>query len=438
MSETRQRHMTIDLCLRVGELLLSSGAGAADVVATMQSVARHLGLRNATVDVTFTSLAMSWQPDPGEPPVALLRNVVQREIDYEDLSRVDHLVRQILEDEVDLTEARAIVAKVSSTGHARGRTKVTLGWGAMCAGVALMLGGGVLVCVIAFVTAAVIDRLQGAMARRRLPRFYQQVAGGAVATIIAVVTASLDPSLDPSLVVTANIVMLLSGIGFMGALQDCLTGFYVTGSARITEALLATAGIIGGVSGGLSFARVVNVDVGRIEQWHTSLQGVAVIAGGAAICAAGFAYASYAPKRTLVPVAALAALALVISRGIQAGGFGATWGTGVAAFVVGLIAWTVSRWISVPPLVIVVSAVVPMLPGFSIYGGLSLLGGESAVPAAGILSLVTAASISLALAAGVILGEYVAQPVTREARKLERRLAGPRLVGPLRAKSGGR
>lgn len=438
MSETRQRHMTIDLCLRVGELLLSSGAGAADVVATMQSVARHLGLRNATVDVTFTSLAMSWQPDPGEPPVALLRNVVQREIDYEDLSRVDHLVRQILEDEVDLTEARAIVAKVSSTGHARGRTKVTLGWGAMCAGVALMLGGGVLVCVIAFVTAAVIDRLQGAMARRRLPRFYQQVAGGAVATIIAVVTASLDPSLDPSLVVTANIVMLLSGIGFMGALQDCLTGFYVTGSARITEALLATAGIIGGVSGGLSFARVVNVDVGRIEQWHTSLQGVAVIAGGAAICAAGFAYASYAPKRTLVPVAALAALALVISRGIQAGGFGATWGTGVAAFVVGLIAWTVSRWISVPPLVIVVSAVVPMLPGFSIYGGLSLLGSESAVPAAGILSLVTAASISLALAAGVILGEYVAQPVTREARKLERRLAGPRLVGPLRAKSGGR
>lgn len=438
MSETRQRHMTIDLCLRVGELLLSSGAGAADVVATMQSVARHLGLRNATVDVTFTSLAMSWQPDPGEPPVALLRNVVQREIDYEDLSRVDHLVRQILEDEVDLTEARAIVAKVSSTGHARGRTKVTLGWGAMCAGVALMLGGGVLVCVIAFVAAAVIDRLQGAMARRRLPRFYQQVAGGAVATIIAVVTASLDPSLDPSLVVTANIVMLLSGIGFMGALQDCLTGFYVTGSARITEALLATAGIIGGVSGGLSFARVVNVDVGRIEQWHTSLQGVAVIAGGAAICAAGFAYASYAPKRTLVPVAALAALALVISRGIQAGGFGATWGTGVAAFVVGLIAWTVSRWISVPPLVIVVSAVVPMLPGFSIYGGLSLLGGESAVPAAGILSLVTAASISLALAAGVILGEYVAQPVTREARKLERRLAGPRLVGPLRAKSGGR
>ena len=43
----------------------------------------------------------------------------------------------------------------------------------------------------------------------------------------------------------------------------------------------------------------------------------------------------------------------------------------------------------------------------------------------------TAASVALALAAGVILGEYVAQPLRREARRVESRLAGPRLVGPV-------
>lgn len=442
MHETRLRHLTMDLCLRIGELLLSSGAGAADVVATMQSVARHLGLRNPVIDVTFTSLAMAWQGDPEEPPLALLRNVVHREIDYEDLSRVDHLVRQILDDEVTPAEARAVVARVSSTGHRRSRLAVTLGWGAMSAGVALMLGGGAVVCVIAFVAAMAIDRLQGAMARKRLPAFYRQVAGGALATTIAVATAAvaplLDARLDPSLVVTANIVMLLSGIGFMGALQDCLTGFYVTGTARITEALLSTAGLIAGVSGGLAFAGVVNVDVGGLEPWHNNLQGVAAITVGAAVCATGFGYASYAPKRTLLPVAVLAAGALLVSRQVEAGGFGSTWGAGVAAFMVGLVAWTLSRWIGVPPLVIVVSAVVPLLPGFAIYGGLADLASDHADPATGILSLVTAAAVSLALASGVILGEYVAQPVTREARKLERRLAGPRLVGPMRAKSVGR
>ena len=51
----------------------------------------------------------------------------------------------------------------------------------------------------------------------------------------------------------------------------------------------------------------------------------------------------------------------------------------------------------------------------------------------GILALMTAISVAIALASGVILGEYVAQPLKREARKLESRLAGPRLVGPFRA-----
>ena len=41
--ETRELNLTLDFCLRVGELLLSSGAGAADVAATMLSLARSLG-----------------------------------------------------------------------------------------------------------------------------------------------------------------------------------------------------------------------------------------------------------------------------------------------------------------------------------------------------------------------------------------------------------
>ncbi len=49
--------------------------------------------------------------------------------------------------------------------------------------------------------------------------------------------------------------------------------------------------------------------------------------------------------------------------------------------------------------------------------------------------MLTAASIGVALASGVLLGEYIAQPLRREARRLESRLAGPRLVDPLRLPS---
>ena len=47
----------------------------------------------------------------------LIRQVKQRDIDYEDLTLVDHLVRDILSGEVDLTEARARLARIVSSGH---------------------------------------------------------------------------------------------------------------------------------------------------------------------------------------------------------------------------------------------------------------------------------------------------------------------------------
>src|SRR4051812_2114475 len=280
MAEARELNLTLDFCLRVGGVLLSSGAGAADVTATMQALAWQLGVRNAEVDVTFTSLAMAFQPDPAEPAFALIRQVKQREIDYADLTEVDHLVRDVLRGEADLKEARQRLGRIVSSGHPVPRWAATLGWGAMCAGVGLQLGGGIEVVAIAFVAAACIDRLQLLMARRRLSSFYRQVAGGGLATLIAVAVAATGADLNPSVVVTANIIMLLAGIGFMGALHDALSGFYVTAGARLTEALLATAGIIAGVSGGLQIGTSLGVDVGRLEPGAADLEQASALAVG--------------------------------------------------------------------------------------------------------------------------------------------------------------
>ena len=136
----------------------------------------------------------------------------------------------------------------------------------------------------------------------------------------------------------------------------------------------------------------------------------------------------------MVPVAALTAVAAGINQVFLAH-FGRVNAAAVAAFFIGLVAYALSGRVRVPPLVVAVPAVVPFLPGLSIYRGLSLLSDGGFFASAGLVALMTAISVAIALAAGVILGEYVAQPVTREARRLENRLAGPRLVGPFRARS---
>ena len=419
--------LTIDLSLRVGEVLLSSGAGAADVSATMLSIARHAGLHNADVDITFTSLSMSFQGDPETPPIGHSRQVSRRDIDYEDLTRVDHLVADVLADRATLREARARLARITSSGHGRPRWAVTAGWGLMAAGTAVSLGGDLLVALIALVAAVSIDRLRQSLSRRRLPFFYQQVAGGAVATSIAAAASLLPVGLDPSLVVTAGIIVLLAGIGFLGALQDALSGYYVTAGARLTEAILATAGIIAGVTGALSLASTVGVEVGALEPAALRLQDLPVMAAGAAVATAAFAFASYAPKRSLLPVGLIGAVAMIISQTVDLG-FGRAWAVAFAAFFVGLVSFPVAARLRFPILVLVVSSVVPLLPGLAIYRGLSLMSeGDSSQ---GLASMITAISVAIALSSGVILGEYVAQPVDRNTRRLESRLAGPRLVGP--------
>ncbi|MGN0064765.1 MAG: threonine/serine exporter ThrE family protein [Nocardioides sp.] len=432
LTSRREVYLTLDLCLRVGEMLLASGAGAADVTATIRTLGQHLGLRHVEIDVNFTVLSISHQPSPEEVPATMVRVVHRRDLDYADLTAVDHLVQDLLSDRTDLYLARTRMATIVSTPSSSPRWLVSLAWGVMCAAVAVFLGGGPVVAAVACLAAVLIDRIQGAMTKRRLPQFYVQVAGGVVATAFAIAMAVLDLTADPSLVVTATIIMLLAGIGFMGAIQDALTGFYMTATARILEALLATAGIVAGVSLGITTGELLGVDLGRLVPGRSGVVEIVLLVGGTAVAAAAFAVATKAPWRAVLPVGVIAAAASLVSHGLATVDVGRTWQTGAAGLLIGLVAYAVAGRVRVPPLVVAVPAIVPFLPGLAIYKGLSLLAEGGAQVSFGILSMMTAASVATALAAGVILGEYVAQPLKREARRLEERLSGPRLVGPLR------
>ena len=431
VTETREIQRTLDLALRVGDMLLANGAGAADVTATMSSIAHHLGLRQALVDVTFTTVHMSYQSSPDEPVVGATRHVRQRETDFDDLTRADHLVRDLLADEIDADEARIRLAQIASTGHHTPRWAVTLSWGVIGAGIAMLIGGDWLVTLIAAIAAIGLEILQRYLTRLRLPFFYAQVAGGLFASLLAVGASAANISADPSLVITASIVMLLAGLGFIGAIQDALTDFYLTAGARILEVMISTAGLIAGVSGGLTVGRLLGVDI-ALDPGASGLSQFPLVVTGAALSAGAFAFAGYAPGRVLLPIAGIAGVAAGINLLLAENDLGRAWPAAIAAIFIGFVSYTVAGWAQVPPLVIVVSCIVPLLPGLSIYRGLSLLGADDYT---GILQMITAAAIAISLASGVILGEYVAQPLRREARRLEQRLAGPRLVGPLRARA---
>ena len=357
-----------------------------------------------------------------------LRQVRYRQVDFGDLTAVDHLVRDLIVGRVDRDEAAARLNRIVSSGHSRPRWAVTAGQGLVGAGVGMVLGGDWLVVLIAFVGAVGVDLIQRSMTRRRWPVFYQQVAGGLFATLLAAGVAKTGLDVAPSRVITASIVLLLAGVSFLGAVQDALTGFPLTSGARILEAVIATAGAIAGVSGGLTLARVLNIGLGTLDPGAVHFASVGELAGGGALTAAAYAFSSFVPYRALLPIAFIGALAMAVYDLAAHHRVGTNWASGVAAVVIGVVSWAISGRARVPALVVVTAAIVPLLPGLSIYRGLALFGAGNGN---GLLALANAAAILIALSSGVLFGQYVAQPLKREARRLENRLSGPRLVGPL-------
>ncbi len=93
----------------------------------------------------------------------------------------------------------------------------------------------------------------------------------------------------------------------------------------------------------------------------------------------------------------------------------------------GLVSYPVASRVRIPTLVVVAAGITPFLPGLSIYRGLTLIATDSSTA---LVAMATAVAVAISLSSGAILGEYLAQPIRDEARRLENRLAGPRLVGP--------
>ena len=134
MAELREVYESLDLALRIGEVQLSSGAGAADVTASMLAVTHACGLRNVSADVTFADLTLHHQPSIDEPAAIQIRRLIRRRVDYADLTEVDQTVADLVEGHITREEARDQVARIVSTGPHRRRGVVTRGWGVLGVG----------------------------------------------------------------------------------------------------------------------------------------------------------------------------------------------------------------------------------------------------------------------------------------------------------------
>ncbi len=424
-------NFVLDLSLRIGEVQMSSGAGASDVTATIIALTSALGLPHCEVDVIFTSITVTCHRGTDMAPVTALRVVRSRGLDYTRLTQTETLVRKIVRGNISAEEAQQELQKITTAPHPYPRWVATAAWGGLAAFITLILGGSIDVALVAMVISAVIDRLGRFLNRFALPFFFQQVIGGLVATLsaMAIVSSNLLTTNKPTLVVAAAVTVLLSGLSTVSAVQDAITGYYVTAAGRTMETALMSAGLIAGVVLALKIALLLDLPLTPLPEVVSSTpQQLPIIVVGSVGASACFALASYSTMRAMIVAGAAGAIGGAVYGALMLTDFEGVSSSAIAATLVGFCGGVLARRLKVTPLVVAVSGITPLLPGLSTYRGLYQLGVEQG---GNISTLMTAVAIGLALAAGVVLGEYLAQPVRTGLGRLERKFAGPRMAGPM-------
>ncbi len=435
----------LELAVRLGEAMLSLGASAASVTDVIRRVGGSFRV-DCHIDLTFTSVLVSHDSGPGQDPVTVLRVVQARSADYGRLTRVLRLAEDVATGgpapEQGDPAPRSAVARVEAAHdrldeivnapHAYHRSVVTLVLATMAAGVAVLLGGGVWVALIAGATTAAVDGVVWRLAAWDVPPFFLQAAGAAVATAVAVLLLGVVPllpvelaTLPPSLVVASGIVVLLAGLSLVGAAEDAINGFPVTASARLFEVFLLTLGIVVGIGAVLDVARRGGVTLELVDRssapWPFGVQVVA-----AAVVAGAWALASYTGPRTALTVGAVGGLAWLVASVLGGAGMSPAVASAAAAFVVGVMGVALDARLRVPAIVTSVCGIVPLLPGLAIYRGLFALVDEGGTgPGAQIL--LEAAIVGFGLGAGVTLGAFVGE---RVATRLRRTAPGEAAAGP--------
>ncbi|MEV0089962.1 threonine/serine exporter family protein [Streptomyces sp. NPDC050738] len=400
----------LDLTLRIGELLLAGGEGAEDVEAAMFAVTHAYGLERCEPNVTFTLLSISHQPSLVDDPVSANRTVRRRGTDYTRLAAVYHLIDDITSEDVDvsLEEAYRGLASIRRNRHPYPGWALTGASGLLAGAASVLVGGGPLVFIAAAIGAMLGDRLAWLLAGRGLPEFYQFAVAGMPPAAMGVALALADVDVSGSAVITGGLFALLPGRALVAGVQDGLTGYYITASARLLEVMYFFIAIVAGVLVMLYVGLQLGTDNLDAEAGLHIVSRPVVQIIASVMLSFAFAILLQQDRSTVLLVAMNGGVAWVIYGALTYGAkFSAVPATAIAAGLVGLFGQLLSRYRYASALPYVTAAIGPLLPGSATYFGMLYIAHNDIDK--GMASLSKAAALALAIAIGVNLGGEISR-----------------------------
>lgn len=220
----------VDLSLWAGELLLQHHSECHRIEETVKRIGMSLG--SDRMDVFVSNIAIQITTASGDDFRTRIRRVVDRGVNMTVLSAINRLSRRIEAGELNHTQTRAELERISTLPHHYNRWFVAVMVGLACAAFSRLFGGDWAVFLVTFVSSTVAMIVRQELARRSFNFLLVTMITSFVATLLASGGFWLHMSEAPELALTACVLFLVPGVPLINAIGDLSRGHTVVGIAR--------------------------------------------------------------------------------------------------------------------------------------------------------------------------------------------------------------
>jgi len=355
----------IAFLLRLGRALHAQGYTSHRIEEMLGDASAKLGLEGQFF-TTPTSIFAAFGAQ--EHQRTHLVRVEPGDLHLERIGRAQTIAGDVLESRLTPREGLAALDALDRERPRWGAGITTLAFGLAGGAAARFLGGG----VAEVVTAAVMAMLTGWLAAAQvLPvgvrAFFEPLAACIVSAIVSATATQLP--LSTYIATLGGLIVLLPGLTLSAAIAEINSQHLVSGTARLTGAIVRFLGIAFGVALGARFAQLAvgvapRVVATPLPDWT---EGLALL-----LAPLSFTVIMRARAVDALPILGVCLLALIGGRAGSAA-LGPELGVFAGAFVAALASNLHARWRGMPVLVTLSPALLLLVPGSVGFRSIALM-----------------------------------------------------------------
>lgn len=239
----------LEIAIEAGQMLLSNGGEAYRVEETIEKICGSYGLKCECMTIS-TGIFVSIMDGENEK-VTSLKRIKQRGVDLHKIELINSFSRELQENPLEYEEAKKRLKEINDNPVFS--LKVRLFSASMTSFVyTLFFNGTIYDAVVSTFIGLGIYIIQEKISKMGFFQFFQFFFSGFIIGGISIVIGLFLPFVDKNNVIAGSIMILTPGVAITNGIKDTLYGDFISGIAKLGEAILIISAIGAGIGTALS------------------------------------------------------------------------------------------------------------------------------------------------------------------------------------------